>query len=382
MAEWSVGHQAATFDRLSPNLGDTYDSLSMTSSDESANPKPVYPSRKGKKVYRREPGEVGLESSENLDDDNRSFDPSNDRMLFDAPHGQKDQASYGHFEPDDPHISMIPGQIQPEYSRATSKACNKVGLSKQSYERHLEGESSSVRTSSPYAQAPEYPTEEDSFDYGDPSSSRNSHKKVASHTKRMTSIPEDAIADKEGEVGYLDQEYKVEPSWKFHPGAVCKVLWSEPVGVPTAPGNQEGADFIVSYRRFIVVATDEGHHSTCVPILTYERKGCNKKGVKASQHGIIYSKGQSEPRRLKGEPTLGYPPVAVTMSVKERLPKESRVNYAKLVTIEHNVKVLFIGTVEDKYFETVEHAVNGCWETKERHQLTHKHSRHGKQPRK
>lgn len=48
---------------------------------------------------------------------------------------------------------------------------------------------------------------------------------------------------------------------------------------------------------------------------------------------------------LDGEPKLGFAPVRVDMTEDgEKLSKESRVNYSKLVTIEHNVKV-FIGSI-------------------------------------
>ncbi|ORY71777.1 uncharacterized protein BCR38DRAFT_330097, partial [Pseudomassariella vexata] len=174
--------------------------------------------------------------------------------------------------------------------------------------------------------------------------------------------------------------YKVEFSYKFQPGEVFKILWAEPTGtnttsvfdeplsdIQTAPGQQgPRGKFFIGFRRFIVVATDEGH-STCVPILTYERRGCNKKGVKANKHGIICSVGH-RPKLLKGEPNMGYPPVLMKMSAEgEKLAKESRVNYSKLVTIEHNVKVFFIGTIEGRDFETVQSAVDECWQRKLHH---------------
>lgn len=51
----------------------------------------------------------------------------------------------------------------------------------------------------------------------------------------------------------------------------------------------------------------------------------------------------------------------------EKLSKESRVNYSKLVTVEHNVKVFFIGTVVASDWDTVQEAVNECWVQKNRH---------------
>ncbi len=51
----------------------------------------------------------------------------------------------------------------------------------------------------------------------------------------------------------------------------------------------------------------------------------------------------------------------------EILVKESRVNYAKLRTVKHNVPVLFIGRVVPKDFERiVTPAVDYCWEKKKK----------------
>ncbi|KAL2175104.1 uncharacterized protein P884DRAFT_206941 [Thermothelomyces heterothallicus CBS 202.75] len=131
------------------------------------------------------------------------------------------------------------------------------------------------------------------------------------------------------------------------------------------PG-ENGMPFYQGYRRFIVVANDEGH-CTCVPILTYERQGCLKRGVKPSKHGIVYQTG-TKPRMLPGEPQLGFSPVRVRLYEKtEKLVKESRVNYAKLTTIEHNFRVFFIGSVEQDDFQNIViPAVDTCWERKRR----------------
>ncbi|KAI0169487.1 hypothetical protein GGR52DRAFT_469070 [Hypoxylon sp. FL1284] len=176
-----------------------------------------------------------------------------------------------------------------------------------------------------------------------------------------------------GEEEILDSRYKVEHSARFQPGEVFKILWSEPLGQVggddpisdvTKRKNPNGGKFYIGFRRFIIVTTDESHHSTCVPILTYDRRGCSKKGVRPSKHGIIYMAGQ-KPRLLKNEPDLGFSPVALHVYAEgEKLAKESRVNYSKLVTIEHNVKVFFIGSITGQDFENVRYAVNDCWDKK------------------
>ncbi|KAK2736078.1 hypothetical protein CKAH01_07832 [Colletotrichum kahawae] len=171
----------------------------------------------------------------------------------------------------------------------------------------------------------------------------------------------------------LDPRYRVEPSSKFKPGAIFKIVWSEPRGstaqaAPTMSDKQSmkdpwGGHFHVGPRRFIVVATDEGH-STCVPILTYGGRGCRKSGVKPLKHGVIHERNRSA-YKLPREPELGFPPVKARLNIEgERLSKESRVNYAKLTTIEHNIKVFFIGSIVKDEIPTIRANVDYCWEQK------------------
>ncbi|CAJ2507942.1 Uu.00g091280.m01.CDS01 [Anthostomella pinea] len=181
----------------------------------------------------------------------------------------------------------------------------------------------------------------------------------------------------------LDSRFRVEYSGRFQPGEVFKILWAEPLGQvgmddpisDTKELKTQTGRFYVGFRRFIIVTTDESHHSTCVPILTYDRRGCGKRGVKANKHGIIYAAG-SKPRLLRDEPSLGFSPVALSIYAEgEKLAKESRVNYSKLITIEHNVKVFFIGSIAQDHFENVRYAVNDCWDKKMHRSSTKKPKR-------
>jgi hypothetical protein len=62
---------------------------------------------------------------------------------------------------------------------------------------------------------------------------------------------------------------------------------------------------------------------------------------------------------------MGFVPVKLKMEAQgERLAKESRVNYSKLVTVEHNVKVFFIGCIVTSDWPYVSDAVNKCWGAK------------------
>ena len=50
----------------------------------------------------------------------------------------------------------------------------------------------------------------------------------------------------------------------------------------------------------------------------------------------------------------------------EKLARESRVNYSKLVTVEHNVKVFFIGHIISDDVSIISDAVDKCWLEKRR----------------
>ncbi|KAH7152906.1 hypothetical protein EDB81DRAFT_931265 [Dactylonectria macrodidyma] len=190
------------------------------------------------------------------------------------------------------------------------------------------------------------------------------------------------IAATEGEMEQLDPRYRVEHSNKFQPGEIFKVLWSEPQGSGTegAPSVSErkeyrdryGGKIFVGFRRFIVIANDQGH-CTCVPIFTYGGKACTKRGTKPEKHGMIYEKGHKS-KLLSGEPKLGFAPVKVEIHQDgEKLSRESRVNYSKLITVEHNVKVFFIGRIAASDYDLVADAVNRCWEEK-----IHRKKKHSK----
>ncbi|KAF4344253.1 hypothetical protein FBEOM_1647 [Fusarium beomiforme] len=191
----------------------------------------------------------------------------------------------------------------------------------------------------------------------------------------VASTNQEHIVGTGGESETLDPRYRVAQSHMFQPGEVFKVLWPEPAGggsivEETVYRDQYGGRIFVHFRRFIVVANDLGH-CTCIPISTYGKKGCKKTGVKAEQHGIVAESSNRNPTGLSGEPKLGFPPVRVHIyEPNERISRESRVNYSKLTTVEHNVKVLFIGRVVTSDWDIVTDAVNTSWANK-----THTHKR-------
>ncbi len=75
-----------------------------------------------------------------------------------------------------------------------------------------------------------------------------------------------------------------------------------------------------------------------------------KKGVQAKHHAVIYT-GDKAPSLIKGEKDKGLDKKPIRMKPdgsRHKLHFASRLNYAKLYTVEYNVKVWFIGRIEER----------------------------------
>jgi hypothetical protein len=89
------------------------------------------------------------------------------------------------------------------------------------------------------------------------------------------------------------------------------------------------------------------------PILTYGGQGTLKHGVHPEDHALIYTQQKNHkgpPSLLKHEYPLTKKPIRVEpISPSHKLDPASRLNYAKLYTVEHNVKVFFVGWVAKEH---------------------------------
>src|ERR1700742_4681395 len=87
------------------------------------------------------------------------------------------------------------------------------------------------------------------------------------------------------------------------------------------------------------------------PIVTYNRQGVAKPGVVRGHHAIAYT-SSSEPRPERNEdlPSRGgthmLPGIRIVPNNRRmKLDKMSRIDFSRIYTIDHNVKVNHFGTV-------------------------------------
>lgn len=81
------------------------------------------------------------------------------------------------------------------------------------------------------------------------------------------------------------------------------------------------------------------------PISTYGGKATTKSGLDPSTHAIVYMRSE-KPGRLQAETGLTKTPLVVDPARHDqKLDVRSRINFAKIYTVEHNVKVMEVGHI-------------------------------------
>ncbi|KAF7916521.1 hypothetical protein EAE99_009703 [Botrytis elliptica] len=182
-----------------------------------------------------------------------------------------------------------------------------------------------------------------------------------------------------GNAETLDPRYKVyggfrlqDDFWKV--GRVFMMLWTEPAQpkVPENGGTRNGSHFSTTFlgqqayseiRRFVVVIKGYGN-SVCCPIQTYSGQATLKPNLPAPRrHTIIHTTPQA-PKQLSylandGQSIsedLVLDPIQVnserTHEPEGELNLLSRLNYSKVYTVEHYVRVLNIGMVASNSIST------------------------------
>jgi len=149
----------------------------------------------------------------------------------------------------------------------------------------------------------------------------------------------------------LDKNYTVRNTdYKrfFGVGRVFSTLWVEPMGGASSSRENSGTEFVfgdkgnVHYtiRRFVVVRQHD-RFCTCLPVTLYT-SGNKKTASKLSDQGLIYT--QSPPSNVEG---IFRPAIRVTIGKGAgTLRDPSVINYARVSTVEMNLKVKDIGELD------------------------------------
>ncbi|GAB1213552.1 hypothetical protein ATERTT37_002702 [Aspergillus terreus] len=83
-------------------------------------------------------------------------------------------------------------------------------------------------------------------------------------------------------------------------------------------------------------------------IYTYKNRGVSKNAADASKHAIVYMEG-SRPTASSLEPRMLSKALEIQpISDDHKLSPMSRLNFGKLFTVEHNVKVAPVGRITDR----------------------------------
>ena len=92
----------------------------------------------------------------------------------------------------------------------------------------------------------------------------------------------------------------------------------------------------------------------------------SKKSPSKSQ-GLLYTNSSNKVGRGHRDAKLGFRPLKAVLTAEgEEVVKGSRVDYSKLITVEHNTKVFLVGHVATKDCGVLTDAVDFCWAQKQR----------------
>ncbi|KAK6442490.1 hypothetical protein LTR95_001284 [Oleoguttula sp. CCFEE 5521] len=198
-------------------------------------------------------------------------------------------------------------------------------------------------------------------------------------TLRARGIPGHVLhMESEGETERLDPSFKKRSRDFFKVGRIFMSLWPEPVGQndsritslwdpdPNIYLGAYGERFHTKVRRFVVIRTS-AKHCSALPINTYNGRGVSKPGVIKSDHTIIYS-GRNcpdpDPAELPARGEAGMRLDAIRVDPDDKVTKldpMSRIDFGKVHTVEHNVKVKSFGNVHEMSRTDLERQFDSVW---------------------
>jgi hypothetical protein len=158
---------------------------------------------------------------------------------------------------------------------------------------------------------------------------------------------------------HIEYELISKPSRFFKIGRVFKTRWTEPAGSSISEdgsvytGSSEYGEGVFTKVRFFVVIRAMQDCSLCLPLNTYNRQGTTKNGVQSQYYAVVYAQG-SEPLFAPGEMMTKRPISIVVENNLEKLDPMSRLNFGRVYTVEHNLKVSKVGRIAPEDMHALE----------------------------
>jgi hypothetical protein len=158
---------------------------------------------------------------------------------------------------------------------------------------------------------------------------------------------------------HIEYELISKPSRFFKIGRVFKTRWTEPAGSSISEdgsvytGSSEYGEGVFTKVRFFVVIRAMQDCSLCLPLNTYNRQGTTKNRVQSQHYAVVYAQG-SEPLLAPGEMMTKRPISIVVENNLEKLDPMSRLNFGRVYTVEHNLKVSKVGRIAPEHMHVLE----------------------------
>ena len=142
-------------------------------------------------------------------------------------------------------------------------------------------------------------------------------------------------------------EFVTNPKKFFKKGRVFATHWSEPRGITKAERgtNTLAEEAFTEMVRFVVLKP-KATHSICLRISTYSGQATTKSGIVVADHAAVLSVGDTFLEHPEGEPGLTKDPIYIKVETpEEKIDSNSRINFGKPYTVEHNLRIRNIGRV-------------------------------------
>ncbi|GAB7325646.1 hypothetical protein MBLNU13_g09625t1 [Cladosporium sp. NU13] len=148
-------------------------------------------------------------------------------------------------------------------------------------------------------------------------------------------------------------DYEVRPGQFFTTGRVFTVSCPEPVdGTILKPKILRECMTEASQWQQLVVVRQSRDCCYAVPISTYGGQGVAKRGVKKSDHAVIYA-GEQRPFATSAEMPkrgeAGMQPVSIKVELedtRDRLDPRARVDFGRRICVQHNIRAKPFGVID------------------------------------